>query len=373
MALDGKQGNWFGFCTRLNMSLSKDAFEVRTDQLLEALNTAVILLNESLHLTYLNPAAENLFEVSRRQVHGQYWPQVMQADALLIERLGASLHANEPFTERELELHTAYGQRMTVDCTVTPFGKGDLLLEIVQVDRHLRIAHEEHLLVQQRAARDLMRGMAHEIKNPLGGLRGAAQLLESELQQPGLKEYTQVIIGEADRLRNLVDRMLGPNNVPDNREINIHQVLEHVRSLVDAENYPNLVLRREFDPSIPELKADAELLVQALLNLVRNAAQAGATTITLRSRIQRQFTIGPTRYKLAIRIDIIDDGPGIPPDIQSKIFYPMVTGRADGTGLGLSIAQSLINQHAGIIEFTSKPGNTIFTIFLPLEVANDAS
>jgi two-component system nitrogen regulation sensor histidine kinase GlnL len=246
-------------------------------------------------------------------------------------------------------------------------------LEIVQVDRHLRIAHEEHLLTQQRAARDLMRGMAHEIKNPLGGLRGAAQLLEGELEQPELHEYTRVIIGEADRLRNLVDRMLGPNNVPANRTINIHQVMEQVRSLVDAECYPHLELKREYDPSIPDLQADSELLVQALLNLVRNAAQAGATTIILRSRTQRQFTIGHIRHKLVIRIDIIDNGPGIPAELQSKIFYPMVTGRPEGTGLGLSIAQSLINQHHGIIEFTSEPTNTVFTVFLPLEVTHEPS
>jgi two-component system nitrogen regulation sensor histidine kinase GlnL len=351
------------------MSLPEDLLQAQSGQLLEALNTAVIVLNESLQLTYLNPAAENMFEISRRQVQGQDWPQIMHADASLIERLRNASRAQEPFTERELELRTTSGQRMTVDCTVTPMVSGDLLLEIVQVDRHLRIAHEEHLLVQQRAARDLMRGMAHEIKNPLGGLRGAAQLLESELENPEHKEYTRVIIGEADRLTNLVDRMLGPNNLPDNREINIHEVLEHVRSLVNAERYPNLVLKTEYDPSIPNFMADSELLVQAMLNLVRNAAQGGATIITLRSRTQRQFTIGQTRYKLVIRIDIIDNGPGIPADLQSKIFYPMVTSRAEGTGLGLSIAQSLINQHAGIIEFTSEPGNTVFTVFLPLEVA----
>lgn len=353
------------------MSLPEDPLQDWPVQLVELLNTAVIVLDESLHLTYLNPAAENMFEISRRQVIGQYWPQVMQADGPLTERLRGALQVLEPFTDRELEVQTAYGQRITVDCTVTPLGNGDLLLEIVQVDRHLRIAHEEHLLTQQHAARDLMRGMAHEIKNPLGGLRGAAQLLEAELEQPELKEYTRVIIGEADRLRKLVDRMLGPNNVPENRTINIHQVIEHVRSLVDAESYPQLELRREYDPSIPELQADSELLVQAMLNLVRNAAQAGATAITLRSRSQRQFTIGHTRYKLVIRIDIIDNGPGIPAEMQGKIFYPMVSGRADGTGLGLSIAQSLINQHHGIIEFTSEPGNTVFTIYLPLEVAND--
>jgi two-component system nitrogen regulation sensor histidine kinase GlnL len=299
----------------------------------------------------------------------------MQSDACVAERMRNAMLTQQPYTERELELglSSASGHRITVDCTVTPLGEGDLLLEIAQVDRHLRIAHEEHLLVQQRAARDLMRGMAHEIKNPLGGLRGAAQLLEAELHQDELKEYTRVIIGEADRLRNLVDRMLGPNNVPDNRDINIHQVLEHVRSLVDAECYPGLELRREYDPSIPELVADAELLVQAILNLVRNAAQAGASEITLRSRTQRQFTIGHMRYKLVIRLDIIDNGPGVPPDMQSKIFYPMVTGRSDGTGLGLSIAQSLINAHNGIVEFSSEPGLTVFTIFLPLEMANDGN
>lgn len=351
------------------MSLPDDPKPVAPGQLLEALNTAVVLLDASLRLIYLNPAAENLFEISRRQVRGQDWRQIMQADASLNERLGAAAQAQEPFTERELGLRTAFGQPMTVDCTVTPMTNGELLLEIVQVDRHLRIAQEEHLLVQQHAVRDLMRGIAHEIKNPLGGLRGAAQLLESELRDSDHKEYTRVIISEADRLRNLVDRMLGPNNVPQKREINIHEVLEHVRSLVDAESYPDLELQREYDPSIPEFVADSELLVQAVLNLVRNAAQLGATRITLRSRTQRQFTIGHTRYKLVMRIDIIDNGPGIPAELQNKIFYPMVTGRAEGTGLGLSIAQSLINQHGGIIEFTSEPGTTVFTIYLPLEVA----
>ncbi|GMQ88995.1 MAG: two-component system sensor histidine kinase NtrB [Gammaproteobacteria bacterium] len=341
-----------------------------SEQLLETLNTAVLVLDHRLLMVYLNPAAESLFEISQRQISGQYWPEVIRAGESLVERLIETLKTRHPFTERELELHTATGQRMTVDCVVTPSGKGDLLLEIMQIDRHLRIAHEEHLLVQQQAARELLRGMAHEIKNPLGGLRGAAQLLESELHNDELKEYTRVIIGEADRLTNLVDRMLGPNHVLENRIINIHQVLEHVRSLVDAESYPGLELLREYDPSIPDFPADSELLIQAVLNLVRNAAQAGAEKIILVSRTQRQFTIGHTRYKLVIRIDIVDDGPGIPAEMQEKIFYPMVTGRAGGTGLGLSIAQSMINQHQGIIEFTSEPGRTVFTLFLPLEVAN---
>jgi len=351
--------------------LSAEQKQGHSAQLLEIMNTAVLLLNEQLQLVYLNPAAENLFEISQRQVRGHYWSEVTPVSVSMVDRLGVALGEQQAFTERELELHTAMGHRMTVDCTVTPIDKGTLLLEITQVDRHLRIAHDEHLLVQQRASRELLRGMAHEIKNPLSGLRGAAQLLESELPNAELKEYTRVITSEAGRLTKLVDRMLGPNNILDTRIINIHQVLEHVRSLVDAEGYPGLVLQQQYDPSIPELSADYELLVQALLNLLRNAAQAGADHIILRTRTQRQFTIGKRCYKLVIRIDVIDNGPGIPSDMQETIFYPMVTGRADGTGLGLSIAQSMVNQHRGIIEFISEPGHTKFTVFLPLEVRND--
>ena len=351
--------------------MSAEQKQGHSAQLLEIMNTAVLLLNEQLQLVYLNPAAENLFEISQRQVRGHYWSEVTPVSVSMVDRLGVALGEQQAFTERELELHTAMGHRMTVDCTVTPIDKGTLLLEITQVDRHLRIAHDEHLLVQQRASRELLRGMAHEIKNPLSGLRGAAQLLESELPNAELKEYTRVITSEAGRLTKLVDRMLGPNNILDTRIINIHQVLEHVRSLVDAEGYPGLVLQQQYDPSIPELSADYELLVQALLNLLRNAAQAGADHIILRTRTQRQFTIGKRCYKLVIRIDVIDNGPGIPSDMQETIFYPMVTGRADGTGLGLSIAQSMVNQHRGIIEFISEPGHTKFTVFLPLEVRND--
>jgi two-component system nitrogen regulation sensor histidine kinase GlnL len=364
--------NWFVFCTPLFMSSSPEFRQTPSTQLLEALSTAVLLLDESLLLVYLNPAAENLFEISRRQVLGHYLPDIVRADASAVSRLQDALRAQRSFTERQLALYTAAtGQRMTVDCVVTPLSRRELLLETMQVDHHLRIALEENLLSQQQAARELLRGLAHEIKNPLGGLRGAAQLLESELQQDDLKEYTRVIIGEADRLRNLVNRMLGPNNVPAKQPVNIHQILEHVRSLVDAENYPGLIITREYDPSIPELRADSELLVQAFLNLVRNAAEAGAERISLRTRTERQFTIGHNRYKLVLRIDVIDNGPGVPAELQEKIFYPMVTGRAEGSGLGLSIAQTLINQHLGIIEFTSASGNTVFTVFLPLEVTND--
>ena len=339
-----------------------------SSRLLEVLSTAVILLDGELRVRCLNPAAENLFEVSKRQVSGVYWPEVIRADPDCVTRIEAALQSGNPHLVREQELWTTSGHHLTVDCSVTPTGENELVLEFVQIDHHLRISREEHLLEQQQSARELLRGLAHEIKNPLAGLRGAAQLLERELEEPEHKEYTQVIIGEADRLRNLVNRMLGPNNVPDMQSVNIHEILERVRNLVQAEAYAGLAIDRQYDPSIPEFTADSEMLVQAFLNILRNAAQSGASRILLHTAAQRQFAIGHTRHKLVIRIDIIDNGQGIPADLQERIFYPMVTGRAEGTGLGLSIAQSMINQHQGVIECQSQPNETVFTVYLPLEV-----
>ena len=245
----------------------------------------------------------------------------------------------------------------------------DLLVELQPVDRHLRISKEEQLLAQQSTARMLVRGLAHEIKNPLGGLRGAAQLLDSELHDPELKEYTAIIISESDRLQGLMDRMLGPNTPPNKTPINIHEILERVRQLVLAETTEQISIFQDYDPSIPAINADQNMIIQVLLNIVRNAVQAIGSQgeVTLKTRICRQITLGRKRYKLGEKIDIIDNGPGIKPEIMSQIFYPMITGRAQGTGLGLSIAQSLINQHDGLIECNSRPGKTVFSIYLPLE------
>jgi two-component system nitrogen regulation sensor histidine kinase GlnL len=221
---------------------------------------------------------------------------------------------------------------------------------------------------QNESARALVRGLAHEIRNPLGGLRGAAQLLERELGTEELKEYTRIIVHEADRLQALVDRLLGPRMLPSKRLINIHEVTERVRALIQAEAPGGIVVDRDYDPSIPELYADPELLIQATLNVAQNAVQAVADAghILLRTRVHRQYTIGQRRHRLVARIDICDNGAGIREDLKDLIFYPMVTGRNDGTGLGLSIAQSLVNQHAGLIECHSEPGNTTFSILLPL-------
>ncbi len=351
------------------MPMPEDKQRLQSARLLGLQSTAVLLLDKDLQLLYLNPAAENLFQVSSRQITGQAWSAVVSVSEMMQKHLLDALGLQISFTERELELSVANGQQMVVDFTVTAISHSELLLEVVRRDQFIRIAHEEQLLMQQRAARELLRGMAHEIKNPLGGLRGAAQLLEGELADEELKEYTQVIMREADRLRNLVDRMLGPSDLPQKQMINIHQVLEHVRSLVEAEGNEAIQLVREYDPSIPDLCADSEQLIQAVLNLVRNAMQSGADRIVLRSRTQRQVTIGQKRCRLAVRIDIMDNGKGIEEEMKEQIFYPMVTGRAEGTGLGLSIAQSMVNRHNGIIEFSSEPGCTVFTIFLPLEEA----
>jgi two-component system nitrogen regulation sensor histidine kinase GlnL len=244
-----------------------------------------------------------------------------------------------------------------------------------QQDRHLRISREEGLLAQGNATRALVRGLAHEIKNPLGGLRGAAQLLERELHNEELKEYTHIIISEADRLQALMNQMLGPNTLPRRRALNIHEPLERVRQVVAAELNEKIQIVRDYDPSIPDIYADMDQLIQALMNLVRNAAQAVGKEgeIILRTRAMRRYTIGHTLYKLVARIDIIDNGPGVAEEMRESLFLPMITGRAEGTGLGLSIAQSMINLSGGLIEWESQPGKTVFTVLLPVLVESDGA
>lgn len=347
--------------------------DIQSRRILENISTSVLVFDDELRLSYLNPAAEILLAVSAARTTGLHVEQLLGGSKRFIENVRQALETGHPFTERELVLMTPDKRNITIDVSVTPlFEKQNdtaLLIELSQVDRQLRIAREETLLAQHNATRDVVRGLAHEIKNPLGGLRGAAQLLERELENPDLKEYTGVIIGEADRLQNLLNRMLGPNTLPQKSDTNIHELLERVRQLVSSEAPPGIKIVRDYDPSVPDLYADPEQMIQALLNIVRNAAQAlgDKGVITLRTRAQRQFTIGHARHKLVACIEIIDNGPGIPAEMQDKIFYPMVTGRAEGTGLGLPIAQALINQHGGLIECSSHPGETIFTLLIPLE------
>ena len=320
-----------------------------------------------------------MFEVSSRQVVGTTVQELLPVEPTFHERLRQVLSSGQCMTERELALMLNTEKKITVDCSITlienEIEEELILVEIMHVDHQLRISREERLQAQNTATRALVRGFAHEVKNPLGGLRGAAQLLQAELADDSLKEYTQIIILEADRLHKLVDEMLGPNRLPEKKVINIHEILERVRSLVLAEVPDGVQIKRNYDPSIPEFIADRDQLFQAILNIVRNAIQAVEETgiIELKTRIERQFTIGNVRHRHVLRVDITDNGPGISEEMQQKIFYPMVTSRVEGTGVGLSIAQSLINRHDGLIESSSSEDGAKFTILLPLEMESDVN
>ena len=340
------------------------------DRVLEHTSIAQLLIDQQKRLHYLNPAAEVLIGVSANQALNQPFDTLVELRCDIEKGLERVFETDFPYTEREVVLSIIHGEHSIVDCSLIPIGDNQVLMELQRVDQHLRIKHEEQLLHQTRASADLVRGLAHEIKNPLGGLRGAAQLLESELEDEALKEYTDVIIGEADRLQLLLDRMLGPNRRPQLGETNIHEVLERVRTLVLAEaTEGGLTIRRDYDPSIPTFPADGSLMIQALLNIVRNASQSlnNEGVIQLRTRVQRQVMIGNHRHRLVCSLEIEDNGPGISSELQNTLFLPMVTGRANGTGLGLSIAQSIIHRQGGVIECESQPGETIFTLLIPLE------
>jgi two-component system nitrogen regulation sensor histidine kinase GlnL len=342
-------------------------------QIVEGLSGGVMMFNKALKLDYVNPAGEMLFEISAKRMLGQTPEQIFLNNDSLVIAMRKAFHSGRPFTEREISLTLPGTRTMVADCSVTPLidqpTANALLVELNPTERVLRISREENQFTQLTAIRALIRGLAHEVKNPLGGLRGAAQLLERELPDDSLKEYTNIIIGEADRLRNLVNRMLGPNSVPQRLPLNIHEVIEHVRQLIEVEVSDSIVLKKDYDPSIPDLYADRDQLIQAILNIIRNAVQAVGEggTVTLRTRALRQFTIGHIRHKLVCQVDIIDTGPGIPEDKVAGIFFPMVSHRPEGTGLGLSIAQTLIQQHDGIIMCESHPGNTVFTVLLPVD------
>lgn len=345
-------------------------------RILESLSTAVLVFDAELRLVSVNPAGEMLLAASARKLTGLRIGELIADGEDFARVLTDTLQSRHPFTARSVRLRLFGGHTVTVDCAVTPFADGPaggaLLVELSQIDRLLRLAREEMLRDRQTANRAVLRGLAHEIKNPLGGLRGAAQLLERELGSPALKEYTQIIIHEADRLRNLVDRMIGPAQPFRREPLNIHEVLERVRRLALAEHPGGLIFESDFDPSLPEIAGDAEQLIQAALNIVRNAVQAlhGSGTIAMRTRIERSFTIGGRRHKLIVRVDIEDNGPGVPPELQEQIFYPMVTGRPEGTGLGLSIAQDIVQRHGGLIECVSRPGRTVFSLYLPVDSAD---
>ncbi|ORE89517.1 Signal transduction histidine kinase,nitrogen specific [Oceanococcus atlanticus] len=342
---------------------------------LDGLTLAVIALDQQLRVDRMNSAAEVLFGVSAGYACGESLHTALPLLAPIVGRVAQALTDGEGFTERELRLRGPGGRTITLDVSATPVRSGvdrALLLELMPRDRQLRISRDNSLWKQQQISREMIRGLAHEIKNPLGGLRGAAQLLARQVNDPSLTEFTDVIINEADRLQALVDRLLGPNRPPKKRQINIHEVVEHVCKLVCAQASAQVVVERDYDPSLPELLADPEQMIQALLNIGVNALEAVGDEgrIRFRTRSQRQFTIGGTRHRFVLRVDVTDDGPGIPPAMLEQIFYPMVTTRPEGSGLGLAIAQNLVHTHGGLIECDSRPGATTFSIYLPVECSD---
>ncbi len=333
--------------------------------------TAVILLDSTLQVHYVNPAAEQLLGISARRLLANPLTQSLEYLSLDLARLQEQHLLGQGFSDSEVTL-VVDGEPSLVDVSVITIDEQDpvmMLMELRKVDQQKRISQELQQHAQQLAARDLVRGLAHEIKNPLGGLRGAAQLLEKALPDAQLREYTGIIIAQADRLRNLVDRLLGPQRPGRHQVHNVHSVLEQVRRLVELELPAGIRIERDYDPSIPDFEMEPDQLQQAFLNIVRNAVEAmhGEGSIRLKTRTAFQINIHGKRYRLAAEIKIIDNGPGIPEHIRDTLFYPMVTGREGGTGLGLSIARSLIDQHSGKIEFTSWPGHTEFSVFLPIK------
>jgi len=343
---------------------------------LDLLATAVVALDGDHTVRYANQAAENLLSTGARTLIGQRFPTLFTDAAALEKMIAEALAVHWSYRAQTVAYERPGHAPMPLSCLVSPIDVPGvpLLIELRPIQEQLRLEREERLLDQQEATRELLRNLAHEIKNPLGGLRGSAQLLERELERADLKEYTQVIIKEADRLQVLLDRLLTPRRAVQLAQVNIHEVLERVRSLVQAEFPAGISVLRNYDPSVPDMVGDIEQLIQAVLNVVRNAAQAllsGANagrwgTIVLRTRTARQVTIARQRHKLALELQVIDDGPGVPEDIRDRVFNPLVSGREGGSGIGLALVQTYVQNHGGVVEFDSRSGRTVFTLLLPL-------
>jgi two-component system nitrogen regulation sensor histidine kinase GlnL len=344
-------------------------------QSLDLLATLVAVVGADGAVLFANSALEDALGISRRTIEGSNFPHCFTEPQVLQNALqGAS--SNEFAALRyDAWLVRNNADALPVHVVVAQTDKpGEFVIELLPLEAQARQDREERLIDQAQANKELIRNLAHEIKNPLGGIRGAAQLLEMEIESRELKEYTKVIIHEADRLQTLVDRLLAPHRRPHVvGDVNIHEVCERVRSLILAEFPRGMKVVREYDTSIPEFRGDREQLIQAVLNIAHNACQAlsdriaaGDAELVLRTRIARQVTFGRQRYRLALELHVIDNGPGVPHSIRDRIFFPLVSGREGGSGLGLTLAQTFVQQHHGLIECDSVPGRTDFKILIPL-------
>jgi two-component system nitrogen regulation sensor histidine kinase GlnL len=338
-------------------------------ELVRSLSTAVIELDERLAVCFMNPSAETLLGLSQRQAYGQLLVELLDPSAELVGLCRRVLATGVTVGLREYQTAVAL-RELVLDCRAAPLqSSGGVLLELTDAAFERKIRQESGLLAQQRLSRRIVRQLAHEVKNPLGGMRGAAQLLERQLPGEELKQYTRVIIAEADRLAALVDSILMAGGEARPSRVNVHEITEQVARLLEVEKPHDVTLVRDYDPSLPEFAVDKNQLIQALLNIARNAMQALGEegTLVLRTRAQPNATIGGDFYRLVLVIEVQDDGPGIPDELRETVFYPLVTGRTSGTGLGLTIAQDLVSRNNGLVEFDSKPGCTIFQLRLPAE------
>lgn len=362
--------------------MAREATPFATDadagRLLEAMATAVIVIDAGGRIAWLNTAACELLATSPVAARGRRLGELLVDDGHAESLVLRARISDEPLTRRECPLTPAARSNASyqVDITATPLppsGTGAVLLEIADTTCQARMTRDAALLAQHGGSRLMARQLAHEIKNPLGGLRGAAQLLERELPNEELKEYTRVIIGEADRLRVLVDSLLGPARQIRREPVNVHELIDHVFRLARAEAPDSIAIQRDYDPSLPLLSLDRDLMVQAMLNLARNAVQALGERgeLVLRSRALTQATIGAFRHRLVAALQFEDNGPGVPVELGETIFYPLVSAHPGGTGLGLAVAQDIATRHGGIIEFDSRPGRTVFSLLLPMEDVNE--
>ena len=353
----------------------KQVFNAARFQSFDLLATLVAVVQNDGSVLFANSALEDAIGTSRRTIEGSPFPDCFTEPQLLLTALegaGSNEFAALRYDAWLKRLnHEAVPVHVIVAQTEHP---GEIIVELLPQEQQAKQDREERLIDQAQANKELIRNLAHEIKNPLGGIRGAAQLLQMEIESKDLVEYTQVIIHEADRLQTLVDRLLAPHRHPHLvGDVNIHEVCERVRSVILAEFPRGLRIERDYDTSIPEFRGDREQLIQAVLNIAHNAAQAlaervalGDAEIIFRTRIARQVTFGKQRYRLALELHVIDNGPGVADSIKDRIFYPLVSGRDGGSGLGLTLAQTFVQQHHGLVECDSVPGRTDFKILVPL-------
>ena len=344
---------------------------------LDMLSTAVIIIDEKGYVEYINPSAEHLFDISKRSATGLLLKKFFENPSAILIGLDQIRHRDVSFTQHEIPLQLANQKKLELSFTISPiegYAGNYSLIEFVSPSQQTKVAREQRINSETAHSRELIRNLAHEIKNPLGALRGAAQLLERELDSEDHHEYTSVIIKEADRLRDLVDRLLTPHKLPQMEHYNVHEVTERVRSVVRAEFSSGLRIERDYDLSLPDLIGDKDQINQAVLNITRNAAQAlmGRGLIRLKTRVARNITVANKFHKLGVVLDVFDNGPGIAENIRDSIFFPLISSKTDGSGLGLSIAQTFISRHNGVIDVESEPGHTCFSITLPIDLSLSA-